>query len=60
MRDPAENSERHEAFIRVARAIEANMETLLNSRSTPGFTGEDEALYTKVIEAQKKLLIKLI
>ena len=60
MKDSAQSKERHEDFTRMARAIEANLETLHNSRNTAGFTGDDEALYASVIEAQKKLLLKLI
>jgi hypothetical protein len=60
MENSAKSRERHEDFTRMARAIEANMETLSKSRSAAGFTGDDEALYASVIEAQKKLLIQLI
>jgi hypothetical protein len=60
MEDSAKSKERQDDFTRVARAIEANMETLHKSRSTAGFTGDEEALYMGVIEAQKKLLLELI
>ena len=55
----ADNEEKYEALIRLARGIESNREYQHDNKNKVGFTDDDDHIYERMIKMQELSLAKL-
>lgn len=55
----ADNEEKHDALIRLARGIESNREYQHDNKNKVGFTDDDYHIYESMIKMQERSLAKL-